>query len=146
MAVEQSLQFEPAYGQPLILADQFQLQQALRNLVSNAIKFTPSKGSIVLSVEVGQDSMTIKVNDNGYGIPQNDLPFIFERFFRVYTDEVKDIEGNGLGLAIVKSIVEQHAGQVHVESEYRKGSCFSITLPLSQSLHPEAKSEKENTN
>ncbi len=131
-AAEQSLQFEPADEQPVIQADQFQMQQALRNLVSNAIKFTPKNGSIVLSVQSGQDSVLVTVKDNGYGIHQNDLPFIFERFYRVYNDDVKDIEGNGLGLAIVKSIVEQHAGKVSVDSDYGKGSLFSITLPFSQ--------------
>ena len=76
---------------------------------------------------------------------KKDLPFIFERFYRVYNNEVKDIEGNGLGLAIVKSIVEQHAGQVHVESEYGKGSCFSMTLPFNQSIAPAATSNNHYT-
>jgi len=128
-AAELSLQFEPAEGDPEIQADQFQLQQALRNLVSNAIKFTPKKGSILLSVQACQDGVSIIVKDNGCGIPQNDLPFIFERFYRSYNDQNKDIEGDGLGLAIVKSIVEHHAGKVFVESEYGKGSCFKVILP-----------------
>ncbi len=133
-SAEQSLQFEPAKEQPIVQGDLFQLQQALRNLVSNAIKYTPEKGSIQLSVQAARDSITIRVKDNGYGIPQKDLPFIFERFYRVSDEEVKEIEGNGLGLAIVKSIVGQHAGQVQVESEFRKGSCFSMTLPVNHSI------------
>ena len=76
-----------------------------------------------------QDGVSIIVKDNGCGIPQNDLPFIFERFYRSYNDQNKDIEGDGLGLAIVKSIVEHHAGKVFVESEYGKGSCFKVILP-----------------
>lgn len=131
-ARRQTLRFEKANGAPEIQGDLFQLQKVLRNLVNNAIKYTPEKGSIVVSVQANQDTVTVSVKDNGYGIPPKDLPFIFDRFFRAYTDEVKDIEGNGLGLAIVKSIVEQHGGQVNVESEYGKGSCFSIRLPLSQ--------------
>jgi signal transduction histidine kinase len=108
------------------------LQKVLRHLVTNAIKYTPEKGSIVISVQANQESGTVSVKDNGYGIPPKDLPLIFNRFYRAYSDEIKDIEGNGLGLSIVKSIVEQHGGQVNVESEYGKGSCFSIRLPLSQ--------------
>ncbi|MGB8213818.1 MAG: response regulator [Anaerolineales bacterium] len=131
-AREQELQFEPAEAEPEIQGDSFQLEQALRNLVSNALKYTPEKGSIVLCVQAGPDSVTIDVKDNGYGIPQTELPFIFDRFYRVYNDQLKDIEGDGLGLSIVKSIVEQHAGQVRVESEFGKGSCFSIVLPLRQ--------------
>jgi signal transduction histidine kinase len=100
--------------------------------VSNAIKYTPEKGSIVISVQANKNTVTVNVKDNGYGIPADDLPFIFDRFYRVQNDDVKDIEGSGLGLAIVKSIVEKHNGQVSVESEYWKGSCFTLTLPLLQ--------------
>jgi signal transduction histidine kinase len=133
-ARQQSLLLKTAIEQPVIQGDPIKLQQALRNLMSNAIKYTPENGSIVLSVQASPETVTIKVEDNGFGIPQKDLPFIFGRFFRAYTDEVKDIEGNGLGLAIVKTIVEQHAGHVSVESEIGKGSCFSIVLPVGQSL------------
>jgi len=127
----QTIQLEAADEQPVIQGDQFQLGQALRNLVGNAIKYTPEKGSIVVSVQSSQENVTISVKDNGFGIPQTDLPFIFERFYRVHNEEVKDIEGNGLGLSIVKSIVEHHAGRILVESKNGKGSCFSITLPRS---------------
>src|SRR5271157_389808 len=131
-AREQRLYFEKAHEAPEIQGDLFQLQKVLRNLVCNAIKYTAEKGSIVISVHTDADTVSVSVKDNGYGIPPKDLPFIFDRFYRAYADEVKDIEGNGLGLAIVKSIVEQHGGRVGVESEYGKGSCFSISFPLSQ--------------
>jgi signal transduction histidine kinase len=131
-AREQEMQFEKAKDEPEVRGDLLQLQQALRNLVSNAIKYTPEKGSIVISVQANKNTVTVNVKDNGYGIPADDLPFIFDRFYRVQNDDVKDIEGSGLGLAIVKSIVEKHNGQVSVESEYWKGSCFTLTLPLLQ--------------
>ena len=134
-AREQTLQFKKADSLPTIQGDPFQLQQALRNLISNAIKYTPSKGSIVISAQAGQDTATLQVKDNGYGIPQKDLPFIFDRFYRVRTDKVKDIEGNGLGLSIVKSIIEKHGGEVSVESDYGKGSCFIFSLPLNELSH-----------
>jgi signal transduction histidine kinase len=81
---------------------------------------------------VEESNVTISVKDTGYGIPADDLPFIFDRFYRVRNEAVKDIEGNGLGLAIVKSIIEQHGGNISVESNERKGSCFTATLPLIQ--------------
>jgi signal transduction histidine kinase len=80
-------------------------------------------------VQSDRDGVQISVKDSGYGIPAKDLPFIFERFYRVQDDSTKDIEGSGLGLAIVKSIVERHGGNVKVESEVGKGSFFMISLP-----------------
>jgi signal transduction histidine kinase len=112
--------------------DTLQLRQALRNLVSNAIKYTPNGGTITLSLECANDRAKVKVQDTGYGIPLDDLPFIFDRFYRARHQETKDIQGNGLGLAIVKSIVERHGGQVQVESKPGVGSCFSLSLPLAQ--------------
>ncbi len=113
-----------------IQGDKLQLRQALRNLVNNAIKYTPNGGTITLSLEQEIDMVRIKVQDTGYGIPSDDLPFIFDRFYRAQHKETKDIQGNGLGLAIVKSIIERHGGQVQVESKLGQGSCFTFTLPL----------------
>ena len=129
-AKEQTLRLKKAKGQPMVQGDTLQLRQALRNLVGNAIKYTPVAGSVDLSVETENTVITICVKDTGYGISADDLPFIFDRFYRVRNETVKDIEGNGLGLAIVKSIIERHGGQISVESEPGKGSCFSFILPL----------------
>jgi signal transduction histidine kinase len=129
----QALRLEKTNDQPKVQGDALQLRQALRNLVGNAIKYTPAAGSVNLSVETDDAVITICVKDTGYGIPADDLPFIFDRFYRVRNEAVKDIEGNGLGLAIVKSIIEKHGGQISVESEPGKGSCFSVSLPLMQS-------------
>jgi len=128
---KQSFTFKRFAGQPAVQGDPFQLKQALRNLVGNAIKYTPTNGFVSLVVDMQQYTLTLHVRDSGYGIPEEDLPFIFNRFYRVRTESVKEIEGNGLGLAIVKSIVEQHGGHVHVESELGKGSCFTVALPIS---------------
>ncbi len=116
-------------SKPKVQGDALQLKQALRNLVGNALKYTPSGGRIHLSIQQQKDTVSIHVEDNGYGISADDLPFIFDRFYRVHNDDTKDIEGNGLGLAIVKSIVEAHGGQVSVNSKVGQGSCFSISLP-----------------
>jgi signal transduction histidine kinase len=101
-----------------------------RNLVGNAIKYSPQSGSITVAAKVGKDTILVNVQDTGYGIPASDLPFIFDRFYRVRNGKNSEMEGNGLGLSIVKSIVEQHKGQVTVQSEPDRGSLFSISIPL----------------
>lgn len=130
-AKEQTLGLNKTKGQPKVQGDVLQLRQVLRNLVGNAIKYSPVGGSITLLVEQAENVVVIHVKDTGYGIPADDLPFIFDRFYRVRNEAVEDIEGNGLGLAIVKSIVEKHGGQVGVKSRGGKGTCFSVSLPLS---------------
>jgi CheY-like chemotaxis protein/signal transduction histidine kinase len=127
---QQTLQLETAKIPPVIKGNPFQLRHALNNLVDNAIKYTPTGGAICIFVESTPDEAIIRIKDNGYGIPSRDLPFIFDRFYRVHTKETEPIEGSGLGLAIVKPIIEQHGGKLSVESELKKGSCFSISLPL----------------
>ena len=143
-AKNQTLHFTPFAIPEHINGDRLQLKQLFRNLVGNAIKYSPQGGSITLGAKTEKEKIQINVQDTGYGIPAADLPFIFDRFYRVRNGKNSEEEGNGLGLAIVKSIVEQHGGQVNVQSEVGKGTCFVITLPLSahaefavsQSAHP----------
>lgn len=106
------------------------IRQVMQNLVGNAIKYTPAEGRIAITTERENDQVWINVSDSGLGIPEKDLPHIFDKFYRVQADDRADIQGNGLGLAIVKSIVEQHGGEVKVESTLGEGSCFSLSLPL----------------
>jgi signal transduction histidine kinase/DNA-binding response OmpR family regulator len=113
--------------------DPLQLRQALRNLIGNAIKYTPQGGEINVKAGVKPGQITIHIEDNGYGIPAADLPFIFNRFYRVRSGKASEMEGNGLGLAIVKSVIEQHGGEISVESQYGEGTRFKITLPVEQS-------------
>jgi signal transduction histidine kinase/CheY-like chemotaxis protein len=126
---EQVLTLQMSENGPEIQGDSFQLKQALRNLVGNAIKYTPANGIVSLSIITDEHKVLVHVKDTGHGIPADDLPHIFDRFYRVRQGAVKDIEGNGLGLAIVKSIIEGHSGQVRVVSEPGKGSCFTVSLP-----------------
>ena len=112
--------------------DALQLRQAMRNLIGNAVKFTPEGGTINLSLVNDPNLVKIDIQDTGYGIPASDLPYIFDRFYRVRNNGHDEVEGSGLGLAIVKSIVEQHGGQISVESEQGQGSCFTCILPLIQ--------------
>jgi two-component system OmpR family sensor kinase len=131
-AKKQSLRFEENGDQSQVEGDPLPLQQALRNLINNAIKYTPQGGAIQVAMEISEGNAIIRIQDTGYGIPAKDLPFIFDRFYRVHNEDVKNIEGNGLGLAIVKAIIERHGGQISVESEPHKGSCFNVSLPLHQ--------------
>jgi signal transduction histidine kinase len=125
----QSLTLEEEAANSRVSGDELQLLQALRNLVGNAIKYTPENGSITIGLGQKDGRSLIKVRDTGYGIPAASLPFIFNRFYRVRNNGHSEIEGNGLGLAIVKSIIEQHDGEVTVESEPGAGSCFTVSLP-----------------
>ncbi len=113
-----------------VLGDKLRLQQVARNLLGNAIKYTPSGGVITLTSQIKNSIVEISIQDTGIGIPEDALPHIFDKFYRVNSEETKDIEGNGLGLAIVKAIIEQHKGQIRVNSKLGEGSCFSLLLPL----------------
>ena len=112
-----------------VQGDPLQLRQVFRNLLGNAIKYTPKGGAIQFTAREEADRVFIQVIDNGYGIPAADLPFIFDRFYRVRNGKAGEVDGNGLGLAIVKSVVEQHGGHVSVESEPGKGSSFRVAFP-----------------
>src|SRR3990170_4639946 len=111
-----------------ISADRHWIIQALTNLVDNAIKYTPEKGKIRIEARDKGESVEIAVIDNGIGIPQKDLPRIFERFYRVDKGRSRESGGTGLGLSIVKHIIEAHAGKIEVKSQGGKGSEFSFSL------------------
>jgi two-component system, OmpR family, phosphate regulon sensor histidine kinase PhoR len=127
---DQILNFTLPSGPVQINGNPLQLRQLFRNLLGNAIKYTSKKGNIQLKGEISKSQVLIDIQDNGYGIAPSDLPFIFDRFYRAHNGKANEVEGNGLGLAIVKSIVEQHGGQIRVQSELDKGTCFSISFPL----------------
>ncbi len=131
-AKRQLLTIEKSQPNCIVRGDEMQLRQAFRNLIGNAIKYTPEGGAITLSLFHDSDLLYFAVRDSGFGIPAVDLPHVFDRFYRVRNNGHDDIQGNGLGLAIVKTIAEQHGGDVDVESEVGKGSCFTLTLPLWQ--------------
>lgn len=118
----------------IVEGDRALLQQALYNLVENAIKYTPSGGKVSIRLEERSESLVLKVVDTGIGIAPLDLPRLFEKFYRSGRRESYQQRGSGLGLAIVKSIVERHHGRVWVESQLGKGSTFSVELPLRQPI------------
>ena len=106
------------------------LEQAVVNLVDNAIKYSPAGGSVQVGCEVTDDELAISVRDQGPGIAREHLPRLFERFYRVDKARSRDLGGTGLGLAIVKHITQAHGGRVSVESVLGEGSTFRIHLPL----------------
>ena len=112
-----------------VTGDADRLKQVFINLIDNAIKYNREGGSIRVSDEPSASSVRIDVTDTGIGMPEADLPRVFERFYRVDKARSRELGGTGLGLSIVKHIVEAHGGQVAVRSRLGEGSTFSITLP-----------------
>ncbi len=119
---------------PSVEADQALLQQALQNLVENAIKFTRPEGKIHVRLRVQPVGILFEVIDNGTGISPVDQPRLFERFYRGVQQGTKETRGTGLGLAIVKSIAERHGGRVWAESQLGKGSTFYLAIPVQQGI------------
>jgi len=117
---------------PDILLDAHRIKQVLRNLLENAVAHTGRDGSINISALHKNDQVSISVSDTGEGIPPEDLPNIFERFYRVDRSRTRATGGSGLGLTIAKRLVEAHGGQIHVTSKPGEGSIFTITLPVSE--------------
>jgi len=112
-----------------LLGDERELASAFGNLVSNAIRYTPAGGSIVLAWDVRDGEGVFSVADSGIGIAAQHLPRLTERFYRADTSRSRDTGGTGLGLAIVKHVLTRHQGRLEIQSELGRGSCFSAILP-----------------
>jgi two-component system, OmpR family, phosphate regulon sensor histidine kinase PhoR len=113
----------------VILADEEAIRQIVDNLVDNAIKYTPEGGSVSVTCHSDQNSATIEVADTGIGIPRDDLPRIFERFYRVDKARSRELGGTGLGLSIVKHLMQSIGGPIDVTSRLGSGSRFTVHLP-----------------
>jgi PAS domain S-box-containing protein len=129
-AKEIVLQITLPQALPLVMGNPIRLGQVVTNLVNNAIKFTPGKGTVTISARETEGEVTVEVRDTGIGIAPEDQAHIFDKFYRVKSVQVSGIKGTGLGLAIVKSIAEGHGGRVWVESELGQGSIFGFALPI----------------
>ncbi|MCB0032992.1 MAG: response regulator [Anaerolineales bacterium] len=125
-----SLQPPPDTVQQMVYADPNLINEVFNNLLSNAIKYTPEQGIVRIEVEVLEERVLVHVADTGFGIPEEDIPHLFERFYRVGRLEHMTEPGSGLGLSIAKLILEKHDGDIWVESELGRGSRFTVSLPL----------------
>jgi two-component system phosphate regulon sensor histidine kinase PhoR len=117
---------------PRLRADETRLQELIYNLLDNAVKYSKPGGTVFLRAEPAGDSVRISVADQGIGIPENDLPRIFERFYRADKSRSSEHSGTGLGLSIVKHIAQLHGGRVEAESELGKGTTISVILPVGE--------------
>lgn len=122
----------PENTMPLVEADSALLEQAMYNLVENAIKYTPQNGRVSVTLKIIGDGIQFEVEDTGIGIAPIDQPRLFEKFYRSGQREAREQKGSGLGLAIVRSIAERHGGKVWLESQLGKGSTFFLQAPFRQ--------------
>ena len=128
------LTFDGAYDPVIIRGDKIRIEQILINITSNAIKYTPDGGRISLRLHDLGDRAEITITDNGVGIPEEDIPHLFERFYRVEKARSSDKGGTGLGLAIAKEFAVAHGGDIRVSSIVGKGTTFTVTLPKQEKL------------
>ena len=126
------IQIDTSGDLPPLDVDALRLEQVMFNLLENAVAYSNPPRRIVLSAALRDGRMEVRVADNGIGIPPNDLPHVFERFYRVDKGRSRTSGGTGLGLSIVKHIVQSHGGAVHAESEVGKGTTIVLRLPLKQ--------------
>ncbi len=120
----------PVLSDVVLMGEDRELQSALSNLVSNAVRYTPAGGDVHVSAELGIDSsLVVEVRDSGAGIAAEHLPRLTERFYRVDRSRSRESGGTGLGLAIVKHVMQRHGGSLHISSELGQGSCFKLVFP-----------------
>lgn len=132
-----TLTIEVAVDLPTIVADGQRVGQVLTNLLSNAIRYTPEGGQVTVGAQAVPGGVEVRVSDTGPGIPPQELPFTFERFYRGDKARSPMEGGSGLGLSIARKLVEAHGGRIWAESELGQGSTFYFFLPLGQSERPD---------
>ncbi|NLE49799.1 MAG: PAS domain-containing protein [Chloroflexi bacterium] len=115
---------------PILNVDSARLASAFSNLIENAVKYTPEGGAVQVSLEIEQDNLVFRVQDNGYGIAAADQARLFQRNVRLHRQEWKQVKGSGLGLFIVKNVAQRHGGDAWVESVEGQGSTFALAIPL----------------
>ena len=120
---------------PEVFVDKDKIEQVFQNILSNAYKYTPEGGKIFVDLKHADKTVKITFKDTGIGIPKEDLPRIFERFYRVDKTRSREMGGTGLGLSIAHEIIQAHEGEINIDSEPGRGTCVTIRLPaISQEL------------
>lgn len=134
LAARQDIQIMIATDENLrmLYVDQRRILQVISNLLANSIKYNKQGGSVTIRLTQHPDHVRVTITDTGHGISPEDLPHVFDRYYRAPQHTAPNIEGSGLGLSIARAIVELHGGQIGVESESGKGSTFWFTLPCAQ--------------
>ena len=127
-----TLTFSCEENMPDVDGDRERIEQVIMNIVSNAIKYTPDGGKIAITAATSGRNVFVRISDNGIGIPEKDLPRLFERFYRVDKARSRESGGTGLGLSIAKEILNQHKGDISIESVYGEGTDVTITLPAAR--------------
>ena len=117
-----------------VCVDKDKMSQVINNLISNAVKYTDNYGNIQITVIQENENVVITVKDNGCGIDDNDIPYIFERFYRTDKSRNRSTGGAGIGLTITRAIVQLHGGTIHVESKKGVGSLFKVTIPANKQI------------
>ena len=125
----QKLDYSISNKKIVVNIDSERIQQVLSNVISNAIKYSPENAEINVKLYEEDDFALVSVSDTGFGIPESDLPRIFERFYRVDKARSRKVGGTGLGLAIAKEIMELHNGKIYAESEYGNGTTITLKFP-----------------
>lgn len=131
------LEYDSVPSPIMITADKQKIDRVLLNLVSNAVKYTPEGGTVSVRTKSNGDHAVVEIEDTGYGIPEDELPYIFDRYSRVKEHQHIAV-GTGLGLAIVKSLVEAHDGEISVSSREGIGSTFTVKLPFNSNSNKES--------
>jgi signal transduction histidine kinase len=144
-ALENDIQIrvESPEGLPLLDADRDKIKQVLLNLLSNAIKYNRPNGTVMLRTEVVEKEIVMYIQDTGLGIPDESLPHLFEKFFRVREHESR-VAGSGLGLSICKQIIHGHGGRIEVKSKISVGTVFSVFLPYAGKIQPREEDADES--
>ncbi|WP_129596309.1 ATP-binding protein [Anaerophilus nitritogenes] len=127
---DQNISFFPKNEEMKVFVDSDKIEQVILNILSNAIKYTPEKGEINISLDQENNQGILKICDNGIGIPKDDLPRLFERFYRVDKARSRELGGTGLGLSIAQQIIRAHNGDIEIKSEEGKGTNVTIFIPL----------------
>ena len=125
-----ALRVEIPVGLPLIQSDQQSMEELMSNLLGNAINYSPEGGEIVVSAGLKEGFLEVRVSDTGIGIAVEEIPKIFDKFYRVKDPRARHVRGTGLGLAIVKAIVDCSGGSVQVDSKPGQGTTFRVLLPV----------------